>query len=61
MRWLEIIDVEAAGPKEKIRIIELCSKILVPQSARLTIYEDGLGNDISIHIQWRSQSAPRGG
>lgn len=61
MRWLEIIDVQAAGPQERRRIIERCSKIPVPQSARLIIYEDSLGNELSIHILWSSQSAPQGG
>jgi hypothetical protein len=61
MRWLEIIDVEPAGPKEKTRIIELCSKILIPRTARLTIYEESLNNELSIHILWESRSVPQGG
>ncbi len=61
MRWLEIIDVEPAGPKEKTRIIELCSKIFISQTARLTIYEESLNDELSIHIQWESQSVPQGG
>ena len=61
MRWLEIISVEAAGPKQKEKIVELFNKIRAPQSAILNVYRDILGNELSIHIQWNSQSAPQGG
>jgi hypothetical protein len=61
MRWIEIISVEAAGPKEKKEIVELFNKIRVHQSGRLTVYESMSSNEISIHIHWSSQSAPPGG
>ncbi len=61
MEWLEIISVLAAGSKEKIKILELCGKISVPQSARLIVYGNNLSNELSIHIQWKSESATQAG
>jgi hypothetical protein len=61
MRWLEIISVEPAGPKEKDKIVEFFNKIRAPQSAILNVYGNLAGNELSIHIQWSSQSAPEGG
>ena len=61
MRWLEVLDVEVARPKDRKRVVELCSKISVPQSATLTLYEDSVGNEFTIHIQWRSRLITSGG
>ena len=61
MRWLEIISIETAGPKQKEEIVELFNKIRAPQSVILNVYENILGDELSIHIQWSSQSAPQGG
>lgn len=60
MEWLEIIGVESAGPKERIKILELCTKIRVPRSARLTVYGNSLSNELSIHIQWEAKSVLEG-
>jgi hypothetical protein len=58
MNWLEIIDVCSAGPRERIKILELCGKIRVPRlrgrSANLKVYGSSLSNELSIHIQWTS-------
>jgi hypothetical protein len=61
MRKLEIINVEAAGPQQRIEIIGLCHKVRLPRSARLTVYTDSFNNELSIHIQWNSRSGLREG
>jgi hypothetical protein len=64
MNWLEIINVCAAGPRERIKILELCSKIRVPKmrgrSANLKVYGSSLSTELSIHIQWISQNEAGG-
>jgi hypothetical protein len=61
MRWLEIIDVEPAGLKERLRIIEIFNAVQVPRSARLELYQKSFSNELSIHFQWESPTAPQGG
>jgi hypothetical protein len=64
MNWLEIIDVCAAGPREKIKILELCGKIRVPRlrgrSANLKVYGSSFSTELSIHIQWTSYPELKG-
>jgi hypothetical protein len=61
MEWLELINVEAVGPKSGIKALERCSMIRVPQSARLRFYMNSLDNEFSIHIRWNSKAVPQGG
>ena len=61
MEWLELINVDAVGPKSGLSALERCSSIRVPKAARLMFYMNSLGNSFSIHIRWNSQYAPRGG
>jgi hypothetical protein len=57
MNRLEIIDICAAGPRERIKILELCSKIRVPRlrvrPANLKVYGSSFSTELSIHIQWK--------
>jgi hypothetical protein len=61
MGCLEIIDVFAAGSKEKIKILELCNRVSVPQSATLMVYGNNMSNELSIHLQWMPESGAKGG
>lgn len=61
MEWLEIISVEVAELKKRKKVIELCNRISIPPSAELTVYWINLSNELSIHIQWGAQSAPKRG
>lgn len=64
MNWIEIIRVEAAGSRERIRILEICGKIRIHKatrgSANLRVYGGNFDRELSIHIQWNSPSAPEG-
>ncbi len=55
MNRLEIIDICAAGPRERVKILELCSKIRVPRlrgrPANLKVYGSSFSTELSIHIQ----------
>ena len=64
MNWLEIINVYPARPQEKIKVLEICSKIRVAgngnNSAELKVYGSSFNPELSIHINWTSQSEPQG-
>ncbi|MCE5333260.1 MAG: hypothetical protein LLG06_01585 [Desulfobacteraceae bacterium] len=64
MNWLEIIRVEAAGPQERIRVLEICGKIRIHKKlsrlVNLRVYGGNFDRELNIHIQWISRSEPEG-
>ena len=54
-RWLEIISVEAAGPKQKEKTVELFNEIRTPQPAISNVYGNFPGNEFGIHVQMKTE------